>query len=220
MKKRGVAYKVWISQLFNYKYVKQEEESSYVDFEGKKISRINVIANVVGKFVSDDGNYNAITVDDGSYEIRLKTWGEDCRLFKDVNAGSLVLVIGRVREYNNEIYIIPEIVKVLNDMNWELARKLELLKEHGFVTRINGMFENVIIDDKKEYFEERIEKDIPNDVRNLILGIINKLGGNDVNINEIVKQSGINEEEVNIAIHDLVKDGEIYWSRAGIVNII
>ena len=41
----------------------------------------------------------------------------------------LVEVIGKVREYNEEIYIIPEIVNELADPSYELLRKLELASQ-------------------------------------------------------------------------------------------
>ena len=48
---RQVAYKVYISDILNNAYVVQqgEWEPNYVDIAGKKVSRVNIIANVVDK---------------------------------------------------------------------------------------------------------------------------------------------------------------------------
>jgi len=225
MKKRNTAYKLWLSQLASSKYVKQnvEFESSYIDLEGKKISRVNIIATVISKFVSEDGNYIALVLDDSSSQIRIKAWGEDCNAIKSIEPGMLVLSIGKVKEYNNELYIIPEIVKPLEDLNWEIARKLELLKEYGFVKAAEANF-NVVEenkDNKESYREEKIENNVSNDARNIVLNIINKINGNDgASINEITRLSGFGQEETNAIIDELVRDGEIYKSRVGVVNLV
>ena len=225
MKKRNTAYKLWLSQLASSKYVKQnvEFESSYIDIEGKKVSRVNIIATIISKFVSEDGNYIALTLDDGSSQIRIKAWGEDCNAIKSIEPGMLVLSIGKVKEYNNELYIIPEIVKPLEDLNWEIARKLELLKEYGFVKAAEANF-NVVEenkDNKESYREEKIENNVSNDARNIVLNIINKINGNDgASINEITRLSGFGQEETNAIIDELVRDGEIYKSRVGVVNLV
>ena len=228
MKKRNVAYKVWISQLFNGKYVKREDETSYIELDGKSISRVNMIVSVVAKYASDDGNYMALTIDDGSDEIRLKSWGEDTRLLKNINKGDVVIVIGKARKYNEEIYITPEIVKPVNDLNWETARKLELLKEHGFVKRNDNIInETAGLEEKpytkeKEYVEERIEDTASsNEARQKVLDMINKLNSSEgVRINEIARQTGLSENEINSLIGELLKDGEIYQSKAGFVNLV
>lgn len=227
VKKRNVAYKLWISQIFNGTYIKQNAdlEPSYLEYEGKRISRVNIIATVINVFTSDDGNYAALTIDDGSHQIRLKTWGDDTKSINEIKPGALVMVIGRLKEYNNEIYITPEIVKPLNDFNWEIARKLELLKEYGFV-KIADIKSEIIEpkqqESKKEYaVEERIEPNVSNDTRTVVLDIINKLNSQDgIAINEIKSQSGLNDNEINAIINELVRDGEIYKSKAGIVNLV
>lgn len=226
MKKRNVAYKVWISQLVNNKYVKQEGEfeSSYVEANGKNISRVNIIATVVSKFYSDDSGYSSITIDDGSSEIRLKAWGDESKAFLNINAGDVILVVAKVREYNNEIYLTPELVKTIKDLNWEIARKFELLKEYGFVKKLETIsydMQSTMQETKKEYTEERIEDSISNSQRQVVLDMINKLATSDgISINEISRQSELSLEEVNIIINDLVKDGEIYKSKAGVVNLV
>ena len=221
MRKRNIAYKVWISQLFNGKYVKQDMEANYIELEGRRISRVNLIASVVGKFTSEDGNYNTLIIDDGSYQIRLKTWGEDGRLLKNISVGDVINVIGKPREYNGEIYVTPEIVKPIKDLNWETARKLELLKDFGFVKKVEVEIEKTAVEDKNEYTEEKVEDYNTNGARQKILEIINKLSsGSGVNVNEIVRQSGLSEEDVNGLINDLVRDGEIYQSKAGVVDVV
>jgi len=56
---RLIACKIWLNELKEENFVqrKTDFESSYILFKDKQISRINVIANVVNKFTSEDENY-------------------------------------------------------------------------------------------------------------------------------------------------------------------
>lgn len=117
-----------------------ELDSNHILFNSKKISRIYIIATVIQKFENDDNSYAAITIDDGSSDIRLKSWKDDTKLINNFMVGDLVLVIGRVRKYEDEIYISPEIVKKI-DPNWELVHKLTLSNE-------------AVQEEKEEIFEE------------------------------------------------------------------
>ena len=130
---RQTAYKVWISNLFTGQFVKQpgEWEPNYVQFKNIKISRVNIIATVVDTFLSDDQNYSAISIDDGTACIQVRAFREHVPILKDVKKGDLVLVTGKIREYQNTIYILPEIVKPVQNPNLELLYKLELLATVG-----------------------------------------------------------------------------------------
>ena len=124
---RQTAKKVTIADLMNGKWVKKEgmEPSYVVTPRGDAVSRARVLATVVSKFLAEDGNFGSLTLDDGSDTLRIKTF-KTVKPVEGFEPGMLVEVIGKVREYNEEIYIIPEIVNELADPNYELLRKLEL----------------------------------------------------------------------------------------------
>ncbi len=130
LQKRNTAYKLWISDLLNA-HLNNGGAVNFFKIRDKEVHRVNIVANVVFKFDSTDNSYGSLTIDDGSGSIRLKAWREDTAIFDGVKVGDMVLVIGRPRSFNNEVYINPELIKVLDDPNWELVRKLELLKEFG-----------------------------------------------------------------------------------------
>src|SRR3989344_5836799 len=168
---RLTAYKVWISDLINSNYVKMpgEFESNYLEFGDKQVSRINIIATVVNKNESQDKNYVALVLDDGTEQIRIKTWGEDTRLVNNLNIGETILVIGKTKTYNDELYILPEIVKNVN-LNWEVARKLELIKLYGKPSEYKDAPDT--IDEEKQVVEEI--KFNTNNLRNELLNLIEK----------------------------------------------
>ena len=110
---RLIANKLWLSSLKQENFVETtgEFESNYILIKNKQITRINVIGNVINKFENEDKSYVSITIDDSSAQVRLKTWREDIKILDNIKTGDIVLVIGKIKKYNDEIYILPEIVK-------------------------------------------------------------------------------------------------------------
>jgi len=133
MMKRQTAKKVRLWDLMNGDFVKKEGfEPSYIKTRtGENISRAHVIGTVVSVFKSDDGNFVSVTIDDGSDTMRLKAFNET-EVIEKLEEGSIVDVVGKVREYNGENYLIPEVARKVEDPNFELMRRLEFLqKERG-----------------------------------------------------------------------------------------
>ena len=203
---RLIAHKLWLNSLKEENFVETtgEFESNYISVNDKQVSRINIIANVVNKFKSEDGNYIGITIDDSSAQIRLKTWREDTKILENVNIGETIIVIGKVRIYNNEIYVFPEIVKKI-DFNQELLRKLELIKEYGLPKETLSIKEPEV---KTEYEEINFSS---NDLRNRLLNLVEKYEENSgVTLEEIKMELHASLEEINKIINELLKEGQIY----------
>ncbi len=143
--KRNTAYKLRIGNLLIGKPVMNSvsgtERFSFLELGNKKIVRVNIIGNIVDKYESGGASETSIsgnenkprkyvfyTLDDGSGQIRLKVFGDDYEKFKDLYQGQTVVVIGNLRNWNNETYISPEIIKEM-DPKYLLLRKLETEKE-------------------------------------------------------------------------------------------
>ena len=128
------AMKVRIASLVKGRYhrgQKEMEPNVLITPGGTTVSRIRVLATVVSSFINDDGTYASVTLDDGSETIRVKGFRDDLHKIKDLGVGDTIDIIGRVREYEGELYLIPETVLTITDHNWELVRRLELLREDG-----------------------------------------------------------------------------------------
>ena len=204
---RLIAHKLWLNSLKeeNFVVTTGEFESNYVLFNNKQISRINIIANVVSKFENEDKSYVAITIDDSSAQIRLKTWREDTRILNDINIEDIVLVIGKLKKYNDEIYILPEIVRKVSP-NEELLRKLELINLHGIPKEQEIMVQGQ--EPKIDYEEIDFSS---NDLRNQLLNLIEKyeekLG---ITLDEIRTELHVNLDEINNVLEELIKEGQVY----------
>ena len=125
---RMTARKTNIADITNGRWVKNEglEPSFVVSQAGEQISRARVMGTVVSKFVSEDENFASITIDDSTDTIRAKTF-KTVKPLDVIQIGDIVDLIGKVREYNAEIYLMPEIVRKVLDPNLELLRRLELV---------------------------------------------------------------------------------------------
>jgi hypothetical protein len=239
---RQTTVKARISDVANGKFIKKEGlEPSYVLTElGQKISRANLVGTIVDKFMSEDGNYSSITVDDDSDSIRIKAFKEDSSIFSNFEIGDFVMVIGKVREYAGENYIIPEIVKKIADPNYESLHGLEvlkqLLKQKKDLEKIKkekdkfGNVEELKKHVKKEYDidEDTVdaiieslstEGDFKEDYKPLILETLEKLDkGEGVEFKKLLEESKLPENVFEEAVNELLSDGTCYEPSPGIMK--
>lgn len=94
---------------------------------GEQVTRVRVMGTVVDKFIREDQSYATLRIDDGSETISLRAWQETAKELNRFNLGEIIDVVGRVREFNGEIYLIPEMIIRVENPNWELVRELEII---------------------------------------------------------------------------------------------
>ena len=126
IRKRNVAYKLRIGDILRGVPMMDEGKFLFLELGDRKVVRVNLLANCVDKFVQEgEKSFASLTVDDASGQLKLKVFGEDIDRVKEIMQGDTLQVIGNIREWNGEIYMIPEIVKKV-DARWLLVRKLEI----------------------------------------------------------------------------------------------
>lgn len=135
IRKRNVAFKLRIGDILKGRSMVSEGKFLFLELPSKddsgepgskKVVRVNVIANCVDKFVQEgEKKYATLTVDDASGQFKLKAFGDDVGMFRDIVQGDTLQIIGNVREWNGELYVIAEVVKKI-DSRWLLVRKLEI----------------------------------------------------------------------------------------------
>lgn len=92
-----------------------------------KVSEVRIVGTLVDTFLTDDQSYTSLTVDDGTETIRVKGWRQDVERLAQFRSGDLVDIVGKVREYNDEIYLSPQIISKITPNKW-ILRELELMK--------------------------------------------------------------------------------------------
>lgn len=216
-KKRAPAQKVWIADFINGNFFAAEGwNPSYVLVNDKKISRANILATVVMKFTSEDGNYAALTLDDGTETIRSKAFGPDTVKFSNVKISSIVRFIGKIKEYNQERYLKPEIVREVSDPNWLIVHKLELGEPATSVPSPEETKPTI-----SENVAETTLKEDDLSVQAKILNLIRTLdSGAGAELDAVIERSQIEIEEAKNIIVGLLKAGEVYEPRKGKLKVL
>ena len=124
------AYKLDISDLTDNKYVKDDtgKEPNYLNLADKiKVYRVRILARVTFRYASEDGNYASITLDDDTGTIRVKAW-QNIKAVLDTKKEDLVDMIALVREWNGEVYLVPEVLRIVDNPDMKTLRALEILR--------------------------------------------------------------------------------------------
>ena len=247
-RKRLTAKKAGVGEIITGRFVQKSGfESNYVVTRlGRRLSRVRMLGLVVDKFISEDGNYATLTLDDGNETIRCKMF-VNTRMFDGINAGDLVDVIGKIREYKEEIYILPETIKKA-EANMETLRMLELKKQREeqrnkikIVLDLkrqtadlnelkaiaeksgisNGEAEAIL--EAEELIEVEMEKKAEEStgVKEKLLSMIDDMdAGEGVDYMELLSKSGFEEGAVDSAIQDLLESGTCFEPKAGKIKKI
>ncbi|MEK6891058.1 MAG: OB-fold nucleic acid binding domain-containing protein [Nanoarchaeota archaeon] len=196
--KRQVAYKLKIGEIFLGKPIIDNDRFMGMEIENKQVSRVNIVANIVEKYSSAEKKYVSLTIDDASGQIRIKIFGDDVDKFIDLTQGDTVLVIGLLRQYNDEMYINPEIIKK-QDSRYLLVRKLEFEKQPIKIV------DNKIVIEVSDQIITKIKEAEPDGISNEKLIIDLKTFSADIINNEIKKA---------------LEQGVIYEPRPGMLRYL
>lgn len=207
--RRQIAYKVRIKDLINGRYVKEEgwQPNYIITSDGRQVSRVNLIGTIVLKPTEENLNYQSIIVDDGSSKISIRSF--EGNVLKNVNVGDVILLIGRPREYGSEKYIVPEIVRVVDNKKWIDIRKLEIELHNKKNKRVN---EDVVL--KEEVVEEKKESQADK-----IFKLIKEIDdGEGADTEEIISKANV--EHVEKIIANLLEEGEIFEIKPGKLKVL
>jgi RPA family protein len=195
--KRQTAYRIKVGDVFKGRPIFDGERFSFLELGDRKIARVNIIANIVERYLSDEKNYMSLTIDDASGQVRIKVFGEDIARFEEIGQGDTVNVIGLLRSYNNELYINPEIIKK-KDSRYLLVRKLE--------------------------FEKTAPKPVDNEkviaVADQILKMIKDAEPDGIGVDKIIEELKENADLVNQEVKKALEQGIIYEPRPGVLRYL
>lgn len=204
IRKREIAYKLRIGEILRGKPAVSvqdgRERFNFLELGDRKIVRVNVLANVIDKFISEgEKKFATLTLDDASGQITTRVFGQDVELFQDITQGQTLMLIGVLRFFNNEIYILPEIVKIV-DPRYLLIRKLEIEKA---MPKQEIKKEEILA--VKDQIIERVKQEEKNE---------------GVDTEKLVMEINANPELINQEIKKLLEEGIIYEPRPGKVRYL
>src|SRR3989344_1568439 len=192
--KRNVAYKLRIGSVAQGKPIIENDRLRFVELNGKNVVRVNIIANVIDKFIQEgEKKFGSITLDDASGQIKVKTFGEEVERFSNLNQGDTIMIIGVLRYWSNEVYITPEIIKI-KEPAFLLLRKLELEADEP---KSIGREKLLELKDKILQMVKVAEKE------------------NGVEIEKIIIELKERADVINQEIKRLLEDGLVYEPRPG-----
>lgn len=201
--KRETAIICMVDDLLKGSFVKTEGWApSYFSTPLGDISRVNLIGVIISKDPS-----GRLIIDDGSGSILLRSF--ESETFSGLDIGNLVMVIGRPRIYNEEKYVLPEIIKTI-DHKWGEHRQLQL-----------KLLRKKIIPKKQEKRVVLNSGTGPQPVNYFqkILEFIKDLDvGEGADIGEVAKRSNVPDAET--LIKKLIEEGEIFEIRPGKLKIL
>jgi len=242
-RKRLTAMKAGLTELSGGKWVKKGGfESSYVMTPlGRRLSRVRVMGLIVDKWASDDGNYATLTMDDGNETARCKIF-INTKLFDGFAPGDLVDVVGKLREWQGEVYIAPETVRKMQ-ADWETLRGLELkaayraqrmliIKVREMQKRTSDLNEIKALAAKKgldadavqsileaqemNIVEQEKEVQASTEVRDKVLKLVTQLDmGEGADYGGLLKQAGLPEPQLDAAVTELLESGVCFEPKAG-----
>ncbi len=214
--KRHIAYKFRIGDILNGNPVINNERFSFLELENKKVIRVNVVGSIVDKYENEgEKNYAFLTLDDGSGQIKLKSFGDEIEKVKNISHGQTIIVIGFLRHFNNELYISPEIIKE-QDSRYLVLRKMELEKQKSGqeVGGESGLSETKISNENGNNETKTLstEKNLKDKIIELIKNSESEGGIDTEKLISILNES---QEIINKEVQSLLEEGIIFEPRPG-----
>ncbi len=198
LKKRAPAVPMSVSQIIDV------FQSLGNKIPSDRVIRVRLIGTVVSKsFFEGSTNkkpFCYLDVEDLTGVIRVKAWDELAQTISDkINIGDTVLVIGKVKQSNESIFISAEIMRQLDDPIWELHNYLSSLHLH----REYSSSGTASATDDSSLLGDLIEK---------ILFIIQENSRVSAVPLEVIEQKlpHVKKEIILKAINSLIENGEIY----------
>ena len=192
--KRHIAYKLRVGQVLEGKPTLEADRFKFLEHNDKKIVRVNIIANIIDKYVQEgEKKFASVTLDDASGQIKAKLFGEDVQKFANFSQGDTILVIGLLRSWNNEVYITPEIIKKRSP-EYLVVRKLEIDSQQAKIpekSEINRLREDLLSTIKEQ----------------------DSAGGAEVD--KMILNLKSSPDVINNEIRKLLEEGLIYEPRPG-----
>ena len=206
---RMPAAKVWIREILEGRF--EDVSVGTVRYfrlpTGGSVVSVRVMGVVVDSYMSSDAGHARVVLEDGTGSISVRAWDQDVEMLVDPETGSpyprgtVLDVVGRVREWRGERYVVPQLTVRVEDPNWILVRTLEILRERMRIAAAASV-------------GEEVPEGEPSDVREAILKLLHEEGP--LSEEQIVAEfSDSQRGAVLRALDRLMEEGLIYLDERG-----
>lgn len=209
MVERQTAIKTDVQTLINGRYVQKEGwEPNYVQTKYGCVSR----ANVMG-VITQETSPGVFVLDDGTATITLRTFEEPIT----IAIGSAVQVIGRPRTYNNEFFLLYEIIKPVKN-EWLSYRKKELSQ----VPVVEEDATMKTVPSQEEAGEEIVVRTGKENIFSKLLRLIRSFDKENNNEGARIEDliAACEEAETEQVLNNLVEEGEVFEIRPGLIKVL
>jgi len=235
-----IAYKMRIIDLVNGKLKKDEMSGVLLSTPFGESKEARIIGTIIDSYRNNENTYGSFTIDDGTATTRLKAWSDKIELLDKFKRGEIVDIIGRVGEFQNEIYLVPEIIITATPNYWlyrelELSKRIKELMERGLSFEYTDKLDTYPPQEPAPYQKEETYEAVTEEVN--ISEVEEALQETEIEelmeevseealTNETEKEKGdmsfyedVDEEEIKESVYELLKtDPKI--SKSEISNVL
>lgn len=212
---RHTAVKLNIRDVLSASYVQEGEQNlNYLETSwGDKVVRLNLVGIILS--MEKMGYVTNLLIDDGTGIITLKLFEESALNF---SVGDTLLIVGKVRMFNQEKYISPEILRKVTTA-WLKVRMIELknrvIPVNSYSSEKNTPLAQTPDDSGKEVKNEEISE-LPGEK---VIGLIRAMDeGNGVMIEDIIEKSPLKDTER--ILQKMLEQGVIFQVMPGKVKVL
>lgn len=193
----------YIVDLIEGKLIKEGEEQyrwALITTNGEKIYKARINGTIINKYFSpgskEKKTFTTLTVDDGTDTIQLKAWEDQADYLNTFEIGNSVDVMGKPRQSDEEIYILPDTIIGITDYNKELYLRTKKVKRYAKKNYILPTEEQLVIIHNQEDKAK-------------IWNLIND-AEDGIELEEIITKSKLEKATVESVIQELIRNGDIY----------
>ncbi|MGM5483936.1 MAG: OB-fold nucleic acid binding domain-containing protein [Nanobdellota archaeon] len=216
--KRDTAYVVELKEINEGEYVKQEGwNPNYVKTSfGLKVSRINIIGTIIEK------DTNSAKIDDSTDVITIRLFDEN-EEFDKLKTGSVALVIGKIRNYNQENYITPEIIKPIDPAFMKIRKKdIQKIKDLCSKEVIKQTQEEASFDTGEEVVQQKVEESMKaqsvSNTDEILKFIDEEDKGNGVERTKILEK--FERDDITDIMEALIMEGDIFEIKPDVYKLL
>ena len=215
MMKRYVAIKSKISDIMDYENEKKEDEiGKYLQIGEVKVRRVHIVGIVNSPYFNSEKqlaffkitSFKHTTLKENDDEISVRFFKDGIKYAQNINDGALVRVIGKVKEFDGERYVLGEIIKEITPLEAELFRAdIINLGRKPIKDKINDQNTINVKDDVFKYIKKN-SGDGANGIKYITLSSVFCETENDGNISK---------DSLDKILNDLLIEGMIFEPKIG-----